>query len=113
MRKSLLVAISFNTIPVRMVISDVMGASIADFLFREQNMENDALKTFFGLLIGSPFDDFELKALIKEMFDATGNFVDSCLSQHFFIVFEDWIKSNHCRRSRGRGARWPHLGSPA
>ena len=63
-------------------------------------MEDEAIKKFFGLMIGAPFDDLELDDLIKEMFDEKGDFNKSCLSKNFYSIFEDWIKNEHCERSR-------------
>ncbi len=72
----------------------------ANFLFRDQKMEDAAIKKFGGLLIGVPFDDLELKDLNKEMFHSNGDFDDTCFTKRFFVIFENWIKTNHCNLSR-------------
>ena len=71
----------------------------ANFMFRNQNMENDAIRKFHALLIGLPFDDLELQNLIQDSFN-DGKFTVDFSSNEYFTLFKIWISSNTCQRSR-------------
>ena len=71
----------------------------ANFMFRNQNTENDAIKKFNALLIGLPFDDLELKNLIESSF-TNAKFTVDYSNDPYFDLFKTWIMSNTCERSR-------------
>lgn len=72
----------------------------ANFLFRNRETETKAIKKFGGVLLGLPFDDFELKNMLEDMFAQSGKFNDSCFSKNEFTIFNNWITTDNCTRSR-------------
>lgn len=72
----------------------------ANFLFRNRETETKAIQKFGGVLIGLPFDDFELKNMLEDMFAQGDKFNDSCFSKNEFTIFNNWITTDNCTRSR-------------